>query len=457
MSTERFQRAAATSQPGTSRCDSPSRSILQPVLLQPAEPETVAVSRERQTFIETHQLDLQSSALENPAICPVDTYVLVQGGTKISDTLCCLSKNGKRVVVINDGQITAMLDESTPGVHKKVRLTPSKSNAPITAAACDSCMLLAGSANGTIEAWEVSSTNLADVRYKLLPKQAGAITSIALQAVNIIDGIRGYCAVVGMNDGTLKYFMFDTVKGLKGQGEQALAPLVKTHLGELSAEGRIASLTVSQDGTVIYWESRDEPLEEDPFSLKNFKKTFTSASKIWNISSCGIALDGMTGSMGEYREMEKSVQKVLVAGNPKLTKIVTAVGDKLRLFIPHTGAELLQIGKGEITAVGINDEKALVGTGDLVRLYDFATKCESEPFKLDGKTLCTALSNDGNWGVVATGEQVYLCSLIDPKSPLIQPLLSGQRRPLTSVKVNLDCSRILVADAYGRVTLFSFK
>ena len=158
--TERFQRAAAAaSEPGANRCDSPSRSILQPVLLPSAEPETVAVSRERQSFIESHPLNLQDSALERPAICPVETYVLLQGGTKKTDTICCLNKTGQRVVVISDGQIT-MFDDSSEGERKKVRITrTSKSDVPITAATCDRCVFLAGSDNG-LEAWEVSPTNL---------------------------------------------------------------------------------------------------------------------------------------------------------------------------------------------------------------------------------------------------------------------------------------------------------
>lgn len=105
----------------------------------------------------------------------------------------------------------------------------------------------------------------------------------------------------------------------------------------------------------------------------------------------------------------------------------------------------------------MNDERALAATGPKVRLYEFASECEFELFELHGEVTYLALSSNGNWGVVATTEQLYLCSLIDLKSPLIQPLLSGQSRPITSVKVNQDCTRILVADAYGRVTLFVFK
>ncbi len=388
----------------------------------------------------------------------VESYVLMHGECSQSETLCCLGKRG--LVAIISGHEISIFDVKA---SKRIQLArPSKDR--IISAYFGGGLLITGSEAGAVEALELDDDLFSTYKLLLKLKHPKRITSVVVRRVNNHGGVPGYCAGVGVEDGTLMYLMFRIKEGIIALGERHVLPLVKNYLTQDCGHGKINGLTVSQDGTVTHWELGIDPKEEDKYSIIGL-----FAHKMREVRTSGLIFDGMTGSSTEHKEPERralnkntgvQLETVLTDCSPLADQVLTVVNnDKLRRFIIHGAEEVLQIGEGHITAIAMNDKKALVGTEKSVRLYDFDRKYLAyRLFEFDDEVTHLALSKDGNYAGIATSRELYLCELKNLEKPLKQLLpLPAPVIPLTTLQMTADGKHILTGDDYGRVVLHVFK
>ena len=468
LTSESFQGAAAAACV-TNRYDSPTRSVLSPVLPASA---TVPKLRAHQRLIDGEEYQIKRETESEPVIGRVDSYVLSLGdrtsrsGENKSAAICCyLSRRGNRVATIKVGQIITIFNVTNPDAPKNILLTKPSSGSRlskkpmIVSAAFDGTMLITGSDDGAIEAWQIGEA-LELNGYKQLAK-ANGILSIRLKRLNN-EGTY-HAAVVASSSGMSYYYL--SIDKIIRFGQRRLQSIKDIYLTGHGIEEFI--LTVSKDGTIIRWnlfEKREE--EKDKYSILPLLIPQP------NLETSGLVLDVMTGSVHEFAETDskspkKSVreeapdQTVLVASSPSCDQVLAALDDKLRRWRMHRDDEVLQIGEGRIIAIAGNDKMALVasmapvGTGNILRAYLLGRRNRYKISEFEDEVKQIILTKDGKRAAVLTAKPgLYLCEVSDLEKPLIQEVPLSVQGQITSLQMNQDGTRILTSNEYGWVTLY---
>ena len=460
LTSESFQGAAASV---TNRYDSPTRSVLSPVLLASA---TVPKLRAHQRLLEAEKYHIKREVESEPVIGRVDSYVLSLGertsrsGENKSAAICCyLSRRGNRVATIKDGQIITIFNVRNPDAPKSSLLTRPSSGSRlskkplIVSAVFEANMLITGSDDGAIEAWQIGE-DLELKGYKQLDK-AKDILSIRLMRLNN-EGT--YYAVVVASSSGMSYYYFSIAK-ITAFGKRRLHSIKDIYLTGNGIEEFI--LTVLNDGRIIHWKLFEKHEEEkDKYSI------LPLLIPQQNLETYGLVLDVMTGSVHEFKETDskspkKSVreealgQRVLVASSPSFDHVLAALDDKLRRWGMHQCEEVLQIGEGRITDIAANDKMALVGTGNILRAYLFDRRNRYTISEFEDEVRQILLTQDGKRAAVLTAKPVlYLCELSDLEKPLIQEVPLSVQGQITSLQMNREGTRILTSNQHGGVTLY---
>ena len=428
-------------------------------------------------LLQIEALDAERAAaaevpLQDPlqAAYSITTSLLVNGEN--IPTKCSFSILGKRLMIVREGtaSVINILDcEKIETVN--LWSDPSKRRS-ITSMAFEGRVGIAGMSDGSVELWTVDMDLNHVTHYPLSKNFGGPITEVTLQCTDSGKGRRGYSALVAAADGTMRHYAFDYLvdDGLRNVdiAEVKDRPLVKSYLAESFLDDCVMrALTVSSEGTVIFWE------------MKGRFRRALQFGNIWNLQSNVLIIDCATGSVRFNTQSANSPfarqpleKSPLVAGSPSLSEIALAVGGKLRFWVPHGGSELLLDDASMISALDMNKRTVVAGIRGEVHVFNYDpanidfTHLDISSFVIEGLSGTVtnlALSKDSNWLAIATDGQhleLYLCNFINKSEWRTLPLPRPTSK-VTSLSIRLLAEskiiRILISSEDGSVVLHDIK